>query len=66
TFHAAKTNLNTEKSDSDDEEDYAIQRNIFGEPMYGPKPAKYLNCNDSLDRSIALQEVLNPFRKICV
>ncbi|GJR49908.1 hypothetical protein Tco_1400429 [Tanacetum coccineum] len=51
---------------SDDEEDYGIQRNSFGAPMYGPKPAKYLNCRDLLDRSIALQEVLNPFRKICV
>ncbi|GKC86084.1 hypothetical protein Tco_1141801 [Tanacetum coccineum] len=66
TFRAAKTSLNTEESDSDDEEDYGIQRNSFGAPMYGLKPAKYLNCHDPLDRYIALQEVLNPFRKICV
>ncbi|GJR54910.1 hypothetical protein Tco_1405431 [Tanacetum coccineum] len=31
--------------------------------MYGPKPAKYLNCNDPMDRALALQEVINPFRK---
>ncbi|GKD21778.1 hypothetical protein Tco_1223481, partial [Tanacetum coccineum] len=43
TFRAAKTSLNTKESDSDDEEDYGIQRNSFGAPMYGPKPAKYLN-----------------------
>ncbi|GJT65104.1 retrotransposon ORF1 [Tanacetum coccineum] len=66
TFHAAKTSLNTEESDNDDEEDYGIQRNCFGAPMYGPKPAKYLNCNDLMDRALALQEVINPFRKIYV
>ncbi|GKF07221.1 hypothetical protein Tco_0041445, partial [Tanacetum coccineum] len=49
TFRAAKTSLNTEKSDNDDEEDYGIQRNNFGAPMSGPKPAKYLNCNDPMD-----------------
>ncbi|GKB90045.1 hypothetical protein Tco_0962317 [Tanacetum coccineum] len=54
TFHAAKTSLNTKESDNDDEEDYGIQRNSFGAPMYGPKPAKYLNCNDPMDRALAL------------
>ncbi|GJZ29580.1 ribonuclease H-like domain-containing protein [Tanacetum coccineum] len=66
TFRIAKTSLDTAESDSDDEEEYAIQRNKFGAPIYGPKPARYLNCSDLLDRSLALQEVLNPFRKICV
>ncbi|GKC96183.1 hypothetical protein Tco_1161625 [Tanacetum coccineum] len=61
-----KTSLNTKESDSDDEEDYKIQRNKFGAPVYGLKPTKYLNCHDPLDRSIALQEVMKPFRKICV
>ncbi|GKB39456.1 hypothetical protein Tco_0884398 [Tanacetum coccineum] len=32
--------LYTSESDSDDEEEYGIQRNSFGAPMYGPKPAK--------------------------
>nr|GEU86411.1 hypothetical protein [Tanacetum cinerariifolium] len=66
TFHGAKTSLDTTESDCDDKEDYAIQRNKFGAPIYGPKPAQYLNCNDPMDRSLALQEVLNPFRKVCV
>ncbi|GJU92283.1 hypothetical protein Tco_1304706 [Tanacetum coccineum] len=66
TFHATKISLDTVESDSDDEEEYAIQRNKFGAPIYRPKPARYLNCNDPLDRSLALQEVLNLFRKICV
>nr|GEX76792.1 hypothetical protein [Tanacetum cinerariifolium] len=66
-FRAAKTSLDTTKSDSsDDEEEYAIQRNKFRGPIYEPKPARYLNCNDPLDQSLGLQEVLNPFRKICV
>nr|GEW48844.1 hypothetical protein [Tanacetum cinerariifolium] len=64
TFRAAKTSLNTEESDSDEREDYCIQRNSFGAPMYGPKPAKYLICNDLMDRALAMQEVINPFRKI--
>nr|GEZ92594.1 hypothetical protein [Tanacetum cinerariifolium] len=62
----AKTSLKTEESDSDDEEDYGIQRNKFKSLIYGPKSTKYLNCHDPLDRSIALQEVLSLFRKICV
>ncbi|GKB89830.1 hypothetical protein Tco_0962102 [Tanacetum coccineum] len=66
TFHAAKTSLNTKENDNDDEEDYGIQRNSFGAPMYGPKPVKYLNCNDPVDRALALQEVLNPSRKFYV
>ncbi|GJY13888.1 retrotransposon ORF1 [Tanacetum coccineum] len=66
TFRAAKTSLDTIERDNDDEEEYAIQRNKFGAPIYGPKPTRYLNCNDPLDQSLALQEVLNPFRKICV
>ncbi|GJR51195.1 hypothetical protein Tco_1401716 [Tanacetum coccineum] len=66
TFCAAKTSLNTKESNSDDEEEYGIKRNRFGAPMYGPKPAKYLDCNDLMDRALALQEVINPFRKVCV
>ncbi|GJU32980.1 hypothetical protein Tco_1176569 [Tanacetum coccineum] len=38
--------LRTAKSDSDGEEEYEIKRNKFGAPMYGSKPAAYLNCND--------------------
>ncbi|GKE79728.1 hypothetical protein Tco_1549728, partial [Tanacetum coccineum] len=47
TFRAARSDVmrNTE-SDSDDEEEHEIKRNKFGAPIYGPKPAPYLNCND--------------------
>ncbi|GJY62603.1 agenet domain-containing protein [Tanacetum coccineum] len=54
------------ESDSDDEEDYQIKRNKFGAPIYGPKLAPYLNCNDPDERSLAIQTVTNPFRKISV
>ncbi|GKD45976.1 hypothetical protein Tco_1270621, partial [Tanacetum coccineum] len=56
--------LRTAESDSDDEEEYEIKRNKFGAPIYGLKPAAYLNCNDPAERSLALQAVINPFRKI--
>ncbi|GKE48258.1 hypothetical protein Tco_1479516 [Tanacetum coccineum] len=42
TFRATKTSLDTAESDSDDEEEYAIQRNKFRAPIYGPKPAREL------------------------
>ncbi|GKE70517.1 hypothetical protein Tco_1528589, partial [Tanacetum coccineum] len=51
-----QTSLNTEDSDSDDEEDYCIKRNNFGAPIYGPKSAGYLNCTDLMDRALAFQE----------
>ncbi|GJX63029.1 hypothetical protein Tco_0295929 [Tanacetum coccineum] len=47
TFHAARSDvMRNAESDSDDEEDYQIKRNKFGAPIYRPKPAPYLNCND--------------------
>ncbi|GJY59203.1 hypothetical protein Tco_0459095 [Tanacetum coccineum] len=52
TFRAAKTSLDTIESDSDDEEEYAFQRNKFGAPIYGPKPASFLGS-----LPIALQHV---------
>ncbi|GKE88696.1 hypothetical protein Tco_1566171, partial [Tanacetum coccineum] len=52
--------------DSNDEEEYKIKINKFGAPIYGPKPAPYLNCNDPADRSLALQTETNPFWKISV
>ncbi|GKG25573.1 hypothetical protein Tco_0398719, partial [Tanacetum coccineum] len=50
----------------DDEEEYEINRNKFGAPIYGPKPAPYLNCDDPSKGSLALQTTSNPFRKISV
>ncbi|GKE76425.1 hypothetical protein Tco_1542545 [Tanacetum coccineum] len=67
TFRAARSDvMRNAESDSDDEEEYQIQRNKFGAPIYGPKPAPYLNCNDPAERSLAIQTVTNPFRKISV
>ncbi|GJX94647.1 DNA-directed DNA polymerase [Tanacetum coccineum] len=67
TFRAARSDvLRNAESDSDDEEEYEIKRNKFGAPIYGLKHAPYLNCNDPAERSLALQVVTNPFRKISV
>ncbi|GJY31495.1 hypothetical protein Tco_0414990 [Tanacetum coccineum] len=38
-LYTSKTSLDTAESDSDDEEEYAIQRNKFGAPIYGSKSA---------------------------
>ncbi|GJX97066.1 hypothetical protein Tco_0352864 [Tanacetum coccineum] len=60
TFCAARSDvMRNAESDSDDEEDYQIKRNKFGAPIYGPKPALYLNCNDPDERSIAIQTNVN-------
>nr|GEU80337.1 hypothetical protein [Tanacetum cinerariifolium] len=54
------------QSNSDDEEEYEIKKNKFGAPIYDPKLTAYLNCNNPAERSLALQAVINPFRKISV
>nr|GFC46678.1 hypothetical protein [Tanacetum cinerariifolium] len=67
TFYAARSDvLRAAESDSDAEEEYEIKRNKFGSQIYGSKPAAYLNCNDTAERSLALQAVTNPFWKISV
>nr|GEZ78815.1 hypothetical protein [Tanacetum cinerariifolium] len=67
TFRAARFDvLRTAESNSNDEEEYEIKRSKFGAPMYGLRPATYLNYNDPAERSLALQAVINPFRKISV
>ncbi|GJW52029.1 DNA-directed DNA polymerase [Tanacetum coccineum] len=67
TFRAARFDvLRTAESDTDDEEEYVIKRNKFGAPIYGPRPAPYLNCANLEDQSSAIQAVTNPFRKISV
>ncbi|GJX26719.1 hypothetical protein Tco_0233015 [Tanacetum coccineum] len=58
--------LRTAESDSDNKEEYEIKRNKFGAPTYGLKPAAYMNCNGPAERSLALQTVINPLRKISV
>ncbi|GKB10574.1 hypothetical protein Tco_0844497 [Tanacetum coccineum] len=67
TFRAARFNvLRTAESDSVDEEKYVIKRNKFGAPIYGLRPAPYLNCTNPEDRSSAIQTVTNPFQKISI
>ncbi|GJR55312.1 ribonuclease H-like domain-containing protein [Tanacetum coccineum] len=62
TFCAARSDvMRNAESDSDDKEDYHIKRNNFGAPIYGPKHAPYLNCNDPEERSMAIQTITNPF-----
>ncbi|GKA94473.1 hypothetical protein Tco_0816511 [Tanacetum coccineum] len=41
------------KSD-EDEEEYRVKRDEMGKPIYCPKFAKYLNCDDLMDRALAL------------
>nr|GEV14779.1 hypothetical protein [Tanacetum cinerariifolium] len=65
-FYEAKVKKAHEESDSNDEEDYCVKSDKTGKPIYGLKFAKYLNCNDPMDSSLALLESLNPFRKNCV
>ncbi|GJW65842.1 hypothetical protein Tco_0117726 [Tanacetum coccineum] len=67
TFRAARSDaMRNAESNSDDEEEYEIKRNKFRAPIYGLKPAPYLNCNNPVERSLAIQTVTNPFRKISV
>ncbi|GJW35362.1 retrotransposon ORF1 [Tanacetum coccineum] len=54
------------ESDSDDDEEYCLKRDDMGKPIYGPNRAKYLSSDDPMDRALALQEALNPFKKIYV
>ncbi|GJV01191.1 gag-pol polyprotein [Tanacetum coccineum] len=62
TFRAARFDvLRTAESDTDDEEEYVIKRNKFGAPIYGPRPAPYLNCANPEDRSSAIQA----FDEVC-
>nr|GEU52498.1 hypothetical protein [Tanacetum cinerariifolium] len=59
TFHAARSDImRNAESDSDDEKDYQKKRNKFGAPIYGPKPAPYLNCNDPARRSLAIETTM--------
>ncbi|GJR70040.1 DNA-directed DNA polymerase [Tanacetum coccineum] len=55
-----------EEKDNEDGEEYYVKRDRNGKPFYGPALASYLNCDDPLDRALALQETLNPFKKVCV
>ncbi|GJS01445.1 hypothetical protein Tco_0317953 [Tanacetum coccineum] len=67
TFRAARSDfMRNAESDSDDEDEYIIKRNKFRAPIYGPRPASYLNYTNPEDHSSSIQKVTNPFRKISV
>ncbi|GJU76331.1 replication protein A 70 kDa DNA-binding subunit B [Tanacetum coccineum] len=65
-FYVAQVRNNHGESDSDDEEEYYMKRDDYGKPFYGPNCAKYLSCDDPIDRTLALQETLNTLKKIYV
>ncbi|GKA69253.1 hypothetical protein Tco_0775317 [Tanacetum coccineum] len=65
-FYVANVRNFHGESDSDDEEEYCLKRDEMGNSFYRPNHAKYLSCDDPMDRALALQESLNPFKKICV
>ncbi|GJT02766.1 hypothetical protein Tco_0823935 [Tanacetum coccineum] len=65
-FYAAKVRNRHEENNSEDEEEYNLKRDKNGKPFYGPTPAKYLNCDAQMDQALALQDVLNRFKKVCV
>ncbi|GJU29774.1 hypothetical protein Tco_1173363 [Tanacetum coccineum] len=52
------------KKNSENGEEYYMERDMNGKPIYGSTPANHLNCDDPLDRALALQEALNPFKKV--
>ncbi|GKA90946.1 polyprotein [Tanacetum coccineum] len=56
TFRAQRSDyMRNVESDSVDEEEYMIKRNKFGAPIYGLRPAPYLNYTNPEDRSSAIQ-----------
>ncbi|GKD79395.1 hypothetical protein Tco_1342016, partial [Tanacetum coccineum] len=65
-FYVANVRNAYIESNSDDEVEYCLKIDEMGMPIYGPNHAKYLSCDDPMDRALALQESLNPFKKICV
>ncbi|GKE07152.1 hypothetical protein Tco_1399170 [Tanacetum coccineum] len=41
---------NKHEESHEDKEEYTVKRDKNGKPIYGPKFAKYLNCDDPMDR----------------
>ncbi|GKE52280.1 hypothetical protein Tco_1487436 [Tanacetum coccineum] len=65
-FYVANIRNAHTKSDSDNNEEYCLKRDAMGKPIYCPNRAKYLSRDDPMDRALALQEALNPFKNICI
>ncbi|GJR59764.1 reverse transcriptase domain-containing protein [Tanacetum coccineum] len=63
-FRVTKVRNVHEESDSDDKEEYSIKRDDFGRPVYGPHRPLYLDCEDVMDRALARQDYLDPFRNV--
>ncbi|GJZ09568.1 hypothetical protein Tco_0543851 [Tanacetum coccineum] len=53
-FNVANVRNARAESDSDDDEEYCLKRDDMGKPIYGPNNAKYLSCDDPIDRALAL------------
>nr|GEX30392.1 hypothetical protein [Tanacetum cinerariifolium] len=45
---------NKQEESDDDEKEYIMKRDKNGKPIYGPEFLKYLNCDDPMDRALAL------------
>ncbi|GJV98747.1 agenet domain-containing protein [Tanacetum coccineum] len=65
-FYVANVRNAHEESNSDDDEECCLKRDDIGKLIYRPNHAKYLSCDNSMDKALALQEALNPFKKIYV
>ncbi|GJZ05855.1 hypothetical protein Tco_0539648 [Tanacetum coccineum] len=53
-FYVANVRNAYTESYSDDDEEYCLKRDDMGKPIYGPSRAKYLSCDDPMDRALAL------------
>ncbi|GKD23830.1 DNA-directed DNA polymerase [Tanacetum coccineum] len=65
-FYVAKIQNNGKESDSDDEEEYYLERDETGRPFYGPNLISYFDHNDPMEHALAIHDSINPFRKIWV
>ncbi|GJW36915.1 ribonuclease H-like domain-containing protein [Tanacetum coccineum] len=69
TFRAARSEkIRIAESNSDDEEDYVIERNEMGTPIHNSRPIGYQNNTNPAENITlsTLESVINPFRKINV
>ncbi|GJR82727.1 putative reverse transcriptase domain-containing protein [Tanacetum coccineum] len=65
-FYVVEMQNNGEESDNDDEEEDYLKRDEMGRPFYGPNLISYFDHNDPMERALAIQDSINPFRKIYV
>ncbi|GKF09682.1 hypothetical protein Tco_0043906 [Tanacetum coccineum] len=52
-FRVAKVRNVHKESDSDDDEEYLVKRDKFGNPFYRPRRPRYLDSKDAMDRALA-------------